>query len=96
MVEGGHKTDPPDYLTYSSIVSRDSVQIDFVIAALNGLDILAADIGNKYLNAPRREKIYFTVGADFGNRKGASVVVIHELYGLNIANLLVEHTSLRL
>ena len=72
------------------------MQIDFVIAALNGLDILADDIGNEYLNAPRREKIYFTVGADFGNRKGASVVVIHELYGLNIANLLVEHTDLRL
>ena len=49
-------TDIPAYLTYSSIVLYDSVQISFVIADLNRLDILAADIGNAYLNDTWREK----------------------------------------
>ena len=46
-----HITDPPTNLTYSSIVSRDSLHIAFLIAALNDLNILATDIGNEYLNA---------------------------------------------
>lgn len=50
LVAGGHMTDPPSSLTYSSIVSRDSVQIMFLIAALNDLQLLSADIGNAYLN----------------------------------------------
>ena len=54
--------------------------IDFVIAALNGLDIIVADIGNSYLNAPCLEKIYFTAGSEFGNWKGASVVVVRALH----------------
>ena len=32
------------------------------ISALNDLDILAADIGNAYLNADTREKVYFIAG----------------------------------
>ena len=35
FVAGGHKTDPPTSLTYSSVVARDSVRIGFLIAALN-------------------------------------------------------------
>ena len=57
FVTGGHTTDPPSSITYSSVVSRDSVRITFTIAAMNGLDCLACDIGNAYLNAPCREKI---------------------------------------
>ena len=75
-------TNPPESLTYSSVVSHDSVRINFVIANQNGLDILAAEIGNTYLNAPFREKIYFTAGSEFGNRIGVSVVVVLALYNL--------------
>jgi hypothetical protein len=83
FVAGGHKTDPPATLTYSSVVSRDSVRIAFLIAALNDLDILAADIGNAYINADVREKVYFIAGDEFGiNKKGKRVVIIKALYGL--------------
>ena len=58
FVAGGHTTDTPASITYSSVVSRDSVRIAFLIAALNDLDVWAADIGNAYLNADCREKIY--------------------------------------
>ena len=34
MVAGDHMTDPTDYVTYLSIISRDYVRIAFVIADL--------------------------------------------------------------
>ena len=82
FVAGGHMTEPPSSLTYSSVVSRETVRIALTIAALNDLDIMAADIGNAYLNAPCREKVYFTAGTEFGAKKGQYVVVIRALYGL--------------
>jgi hypothetical protein len=43
-------------MTFPSVVLRDSIQIAFTLAALNGLDILAADIQNAYLSAPTEER----------------------------------------
>jgi len=36
FVAGGHWTDPPSQVTYSTVVSRDSVRIAFLIATRNG------------------------------------------------------------
>ena len=55
MVAGGHQTETPSSITYSSVVSRDSVRILLTIAALNNLDVLSSDIQNTYLIAPCRE-----------------------------------------
>ncbi len=41
---GGHTTNTPATMTYSSVVSRDSVQIGFMLAALNGLDVMACGL----------------------------------------------------
>jgi hypothetical protein len=82
-VAGGHMTDPPPTLTYSSVVSRDSVRIAFMLAALNDVQLLAADIGNAYLNAPTREKVYTTAGLEFGAElQGQPVLIVRALYGL--------------
>jgi hypothetical protein len=82
-VAGGHVTDPPASLTYSSVVSRDSVRIAFLLAALNGVNLLATDIGNAYWNAPAREKLYTTAGPEFGpEMEGKSVLIVRALYGL--------------
>jgi hypothetical protein len=76
-VTGGHLTDPPTQLTYSSIVTRESVRIAFLIAALNGLEILSVDIGNAYLQAPAREKVHTTAGPEFGpNLEGQTVIIV--------------------
>ncbi|MGH7974027.1 MAG: reverse transcriptase domain-containing protein [bacterium] len=82
LVAGGHVTDPPATITYSSVVSRDSVRIAFLIAALNDLDVLVADIGNAYLNASTIEKVYTTAGKEFGSKAGYSVLIVRALYGL--------------
>ena len=41
FVAGGHTTDAPGSITYSSVVSRNSVRLAFLVAGLNELDILA-------------------------------------------------------
>jgi len=42
FVAGGHTTEAPASMTYSSMVSRESVRIAFLIAALNHLEIFVA------------------------------------------------------
>ena len=49
LVAGGHMTNTPTKLTYSSVLSRDSIRICFLIAILNDLDIQMTDVGNTYL-----------------------------------------------
>ena len=43
-VVGAHKTDPPKESVYFCVVSRESVRLAFLVATLNDVDILAADI----------------------------------------------------
>jgi hypothetical protein len=81
-VAGGHLTDPPKESTYSSVVSRDSVRLFFLLAALNDVDVLACDVQNAYINAGTKEKVWFRAGAEMGSDKGKVVVIIRALYGL--------------
>jgi hypothetical protein len=82
FVAGGHKTEPPASITYASVVSRESVRITFLLAALNGLDVLSADVQGAYLNAPCREKVYTICGPEFGIHRGKIAVIRLALYGL--------------
>ena len=82
IVAGGHTTDPPSSITYYSVVSRDSIRIAFTLAALTCSEIRAADIGNEYLNAKCREKIWIVAGTEFVSEKGKVVSVVCALYGL--------------
>jgi hypothetical protein len=75
-------------MTYSSVVLRDSVQIGFMLAVLNGLDVMACDLENAYLNLPCMEKIWFEGGLECGSDKGKVCVVVCALYGLNSAGAL--------
>ena len=75
FVAGGHLMDAPSSVTYSSVVSRDSVCIAFLVATLNGLDVMTWDIGNAYLNAACRKKVWFVGGTENGNDKGQVMVV---------------------
>ena len=82
-VAGGHKTDDPETPTYASVVSRESVRIGFLLAALNGLEVLTADIAGAYLNAPCHEKVCTVCGLEFGaENKGRIAIIQKALYGL--------------
>ena len=85
IVAGGHVTYVPSRITYSSVVSRDSVRILFMIAALNDLKVLGCDIQNAYLTAPTRDKIWTIAGPEFGSKKGCIVMAVQALYGLKLS-----------
>ena len=82
LVAGGHTTDAPATLTYSSVVSQDSVRIALTIAALNGLEVMACDIQNAYVTADCREKIWTRASPEFGSESGMIMLIHKALYGL--------------
>ena len=82
FVANGSKT--PDLVasTYAGVVSRETVRIAFTYAALNGLDIMAADIQNAYLQAPISEKYWTICGPEFGAEiEGSKAYIVRALYG---------------
>lgn len=83
LVARGDQTDTPSTLIYSSVVSRESVRIAFLIAALNDIDLMMFDVGNAYLNAATTEKLYTIAGKEFGpDEEGKIMIIRRALYGL--------------
>ncbi|KAL7531097.1 hypothetical protein ACHAXR_003842 [Thalassiosira sp. AJA248-18] len=56
-VKDGHRTPDTEATGYAGVVSRESMQIALTHAALNDVDVLAADIRNAHLQAPSSESI---------------------------------------
>ncbi len=80
FVGDGHKTKPPSSVTYRSVVSRDSVWIILMIAALNDLKVEGAGIENAYLTALCRENVWLRGGVEFGGIAGKVLIVEKALY----------------
>ena len=70
LVAGGHTTVAPAKITYASVVSRESLRIALLLAALNDVEVKTADIENAYITAPCSEKIYTVLGQEFGPKAG--------------------------
>ena len=82
FVKDGHKTEDTDGSRYAGVVSRDSVRIALTYAALNDIDVWAADIRNAYLQAAPSEKHYIICGPEFGEENvGKRAVIVRALYG---------------
>ena len=45
----GHRTPDLEYSKYAGVVSRESVRIALIYAALHGIEVLESDIRNAYL-----------------------------------------------
>ena len=82
FVVDGHKHHVKLSVSYSTVVSRDSVRIVFLLATLNSVEILSCDIQNAYLSAPCRETFYHVAGDEFGSEKGKVFIAKRALYGL--------------
>ncbi|MGH7954890.1 MAG: hypothetical protein ACREOZ_02900, partial [Gloeomargaritales cyanobacterium] len=70
LVVEGHVVDAGDLPTYASTVKGISVRLLFLIAAINDLHFLSAEIVNAFVNAYTNEKIYTRAGAEFGEHEG--------------------------
>ena len=78
----GYKCPTPEGTTYAGVVSRESVRIALTYAALNGLNVCAADIRNAYLQSPSSCQDYIICGPEFGLENEGKVALIHRaLYG---------------
>ena len=64
LVAGGHKTEAPATITYASVVSRETVRIALMLAALNDLQVKAGDVLNAYITALCKEKVWTVLGPD--------------------------------
>jgi hypothetical protein len=88
MVAGGHMTDVPVESVYSGVVSLRSLRMVIFLAELNGLELWGADIGNAYLEAKTKEKVYIVGGLEFGEElEGHTLIIDKALYGLKSSGL---------
>ena len=59
-----------------------SVRLLDLIADALGLQVLCGDIGNAFIQAMTKEKIYTRAGPEFGSRAFSMVIIARALYGL--------------
>jgi hypothetical protein len=85
MVAGGHMTGAPTIMAYTSVVSPETICTTLTIAALNNLEVKAANILNAYISAQIKEKVWCAFGPEFGSNAGKSAIIVCALYGLKSA-----------
>ena len=84
---GGHLTPEPVESIYSGVVSIRSLQLVIFLAKLNKMDVWGADIGNAYLDATTKGKLYIIGGPEFQELEGHILVINKALYGLKTSGL---------
>lgn len=75
MVAAGCRTSDPEGSTRAGVVSRETVCLALVYAALNALGVLAADIMNAYLTGPTLQKLWTKCGPEFGSKSGRKAII---------------------
>ena len=65
LVIGAHIVNSTGHEVYVSTMKSVSARVLMAIAATNDLDIMLGDIGNAYLHADIKEKVYTRAGAEF-------------------------------
>ena len=83
LVARGSMTEATKEETFASVVSRDTVRLFFLLAALNDLELLSCDIQNAYLAAPNKEKVWTKFTDQLGPEyNGKRAIIAKALYGL--------------
>ena len=92
---GGHLINIPTHITYSIVVSRNTICIGFLMAKMNRLYIISGDIQNFFLEALTQDKVLFYADEECKSDKYIVFLFIRTLYGLKssalqFSNYLVE------
>ena len=66
---------------YSGVVSIRNLRLAMFLAELNDLELWGANVGNAYLQALTREKLYIVGGPEFETLQGHVLVMYKALYG---------------
>ena len=81
LVAGGHMSKALAATTNASIVSRETVRIALMIVTFNDLKVKLGDILNAYVQSPVTEKVWATLGPEFGKDARKNAVIVRDLYG---------------
>ena len=85
FVTSGHAANTPASIACSSVVSRESVRLAFLIAELNSVDVMSCDLENACLDVPCQEKIWFEGSPECGEDHGKILILAGALHGLKSA-----------
>ena len=64
---------------------RETARIAWMIAALIDLEVKLGDILNAYVQAPVIEKVWTTLGSEYGKNARKTTVIVRDLHGLKSA-----------
>ena len=82
LVCDGSRVDPRGLSTLATVVKGISVRLLDLIADSQNLQVLCGDIGNAFIQANTKEKIYTRCGPEFGEHQHSIAVIVRALYGL--------------
>ena len=76
-------TDPSTEDVYSGVVDMETVRIVFVVARVNGLLVVADDVGNAFLYGITKECVYIVAGPEFRLELCGKILIIYKtLYSM--------------
>ena len=75
LVVDGHLTKEPMESVYSGVVSLRGLRLVTFLAELNKLLLWGGDVGNAYLEALTKEKLYIMAGPEFGELQGYILII---------------------
>jgi hypothetical protein len=78
LVVGGNWTVNDIEDIYSGVVRMDTVRIEFFLGELYGLSFCDCDIGNAFLYAKPKEKLYILSGPEFEETLHGKNLIIDE------------------
>ena len=81
LVANGHLTKEPNETVYSGFVFLRDLRLAMFLAELSNLQLWGADVGNAYLQALTKEKVYIVGGPEFEDLQGHVLVMHKALYG---------------
>ena len=76
----GHLTREPVETVYSGVVSLRCLRIVMSLSELNQLELWGTDIGNAYLEAHTKEKLFIVAGPEFDDLEEHFVLMDKALY----------------
>ena len=84
FVSDGHLVNTPESITYSTVVSSDSVRTLTLVTAFKNIETTSVDVNNAFLLDDNIEKHWIRADPKFGSEQGKLFIVIIALYGLKI------------
>ena len=81
LVADGHITKEANEIVYSGALSLRSLRLAVFLTDLNDLQLWDTDVGNTYVQAFSKEKLYIVTGPEFEELQGHVLVIYKALYG---------------